>query len=58
MTKGNKRLAHESQKGYRKRLNRENQLIKGYLRGRRIWSYAEPYERRLHGEIGRKLINQ
>jgi hypothetical protein len=38
MTKGNKRLHHESQKGYKERLRMEKKIIKGWLRGRRIWN--------------------
>ena len=36
MIKGNKRLPHESQRGYKNRLRREQRYTKGYLRGRRI----------------------
>ena len=54
MTKGQARLPHESQAGYRKRLKREKQIIKGWLRGRRIWNPATQgtYSRAEHGEIG------
>ena len=54
MTKGNKRLHSESQKGYKKRLRMEKFFIRGYLRGRRIWdpSFKGTYVRKLHGEIG------
>jgi len=54
MTKGNKRLHGESQSGYKRRLKREKQLIKGWLRGRRIWnpSIKGSYVRSVHGEIG------
>lgn len=51
MTKGNKRLHSESQKGYKKRLRMEKFFIRGYLRGRRIWA-GGTYVRKLHGEIG------
>lgn len=54
MIKGNKRLHHESQAGYRKRLKREKQAVEGWLRGRRIWYPAAQgtYVRARHGEIG------
>ena len=53
MTKGNKRLHHESQKAYKRRLRFEQKYIKGYLRGRRIWN---PLERgTLVGSIERNI---
>ena len=52
MTKGNKRMHHESQKGYKKRLRTEQKIIKGWLRGRWIWKASGTYVRKLHGEIG------
>lgn len=38
MTKGQARLPHESQKGYHARLKKEKFLIRGYLKGRRIFN--------------------
>jgi len=54
MTKGNKRLHSESQKGYKKRLRMEQKIIKGWLRGRWIWRTNQrgTYVRAVHGEIG------
>lgn len=54
MTKGNKRLPHESQEAYHRRLRNEKFLIRGYLRGRRVWasSVYGTYTRKEHGEIG------
>ena len=53
MTKGQARLPHESRKGYHKRLKAEKFLIRGYLRGRRIWPASKGiYTRAEHGEIG------
>ena len=54
MTKGQARLPHESQAGYRKRLKKEKLLTRGYLRGRRIWSPNThgTYIRAVDGEIG------
>ena len=46
----------ESQKRYRKRLEAEEKITRGYLRGRRIWNspMVGTYIRKLHGEIGSK----
>ena len=54
MTKGNNRLHSESQKGYKRRLRMEKKIIKGWLRGCRIWNPMAQgtYVRKLHGEIG------
>lgn len=54
MTKGQARLPHESQKGYHARLKKEKLLIRGYLRGRRIWNSMKygTYTRAKYGTIG------
>lgn len=46
----------ESQKRYRKRLKRDQQVTRGYLRGRRIWNspMVGTYIRKEYGEIGSK----
>jgi len=53
MTKGNKRLPHESQKSYRKRLENEKLFIRAWLKGRRIWNPFKQgtYVFRKHGPI-------
>ena len=58
MTKGNARLHGESQEKYRTRLKNERLLIRGYLRGRRIWPASKgTYIRATHGEIGSRAVN-
>ena len=54
MTKGQARLPHESQKGYHARLKREKLLIRGYLRGRRVFNSMiyGTYTRAKYGTIG------
>ena len=58
MTKGNKRLHSESQKSYRGRLKLEKKIIKGWLRGRRIWNPASKgtYIYKIHGLIGSEAV--